>query len=67
MARGIEPSKISRNNTSRNDFLDRLGGIVSETDTVSFGRTIIRYVTELDWGLVGFLLFDVLKRAQCRF
>ena len=40
MARGIEPSKISRNNTSRNDFLDRLGGIVSETDTVCFGREL---------------------------
>ena len=54
MARGIERSKISRDNTGRNDFLGRLGGIVSETETVSFGRTIIRYVTELDSGLVRF-------------
>jgi putative transposase len=54
MARRIERSKISRDNTGRNDFLNRLGGIIKKTDTVCFGWAIMRNVAGLDSRLVGF-------------
>jgi REP element-mobilizing transposase RayT len=39
--RGIERSKIFRDNTDRNNFLDRLGRIVKETNTSCFGWALI--------------------------
>lgn len=41
IARGIERSKIFRDNTDRNNFLDRLGGIIKETNTSCFGWALI--------------------------
>ena len=41
IARGIERSKIFRDNTDRNNFLDRLGGIIKETNTGCFGWALI--------------------------
>jgi putative transposase len=41
IARGIERSKIFRDNTDRNNFLERLSGIIKETDTRCFAWTII--------------------------
>jgi hypothetical protein len=33
MVRGIERSEIFRSDAGRNDFVERLGGIVQETET----------------------------------
>jgi len=41
IARGIERSKIFRDNTDRNNFLDRLGGIIKKTNTSCFGWALI--------------------------
>lgn len=41
IARGIEGSKIFRDNTDCNNFLDRLGGIIKETNTSCFGWALI--------------------------
>ena len=41
IARGIERSKIFRDNTDRNNFLDRLGRIIKETNTICFGWALI--------------------------
>ena len=41
IARRIERSKIFRDNTDRNNFLDRLGGIVKESNTSCFGWALI--------------------------
>jgi putative transposase len=41
IARGIERCKIFRDDTDRNNFLDRLGGIISETKTSCFGWALI--------------------------
>ena len=41
IARGIERSDIFRDNTDRNNFLDRLGGIVKESNTSCFGWALI--------------------------
>ena len=36
IARGIERSKIFRDDTDRNNFLDRLSGILNESSTLCF-------------------------------
>jgi len=41
VARGIERCKIFRDDTDRNNFLDRLGGIIEETKTSCFGWALI--------------------------
>jgi putative transposase len=41
IARGIEGCKIFRDKTDRNNFLDRLGSIVKETDTRCFAWALI--------------------------
>ena len=41
IARGIELSKIFRDNIDRNNLLDRLGGIIKETNTSCFGWALI--------------------------
>jgi putative transposase len=41
VARGIERCKIFRDDTDRNNFLDRLGGIIRETKTSCFGWALI--------------------------
>ena len=41
IARGIERCKIFRDKADRNNFLDRLGGIVKETNTRCFGWALI--------------------------
>ncbi len=41
IARGIERSKIFRDNTDRNNFLDRIGRIIKETNTGCFGWALI--------------------------
>ncbi len=41
IARGIVRSKIFRDNTDRNNFLARLGGIIKETDTRCFAWVLI--------------------------
>jgi putative transposase len=41
IARGIERCKIFRDDTDRNNFLDRLGGIVKDTDTSCFAWALI--------------------------
>jgi putative transposase len=41
IARGIERSKIFHDSKDRNNFLDRLGGIVLETETRCFAWTLI--------------------------
>ncbi len=38
IARGIERCKIFRDDADRNNFLDRLGGIIDDTGTVCFAR-----------------------------
>jgi putative transposase len=41
IARGIERSDIFKDNTDRNNFLNRLGGIIKETNTHCFGWALI--------------------------
>ena len=41
IARGIERSEIFRDNTDRNNFLDRFGGIIKETNTRCFAWALI--------------------------
>ena len=41
IARGIERSDIFKDNTDRNNFLNRLGGIIKETNTRCFGWALI--------------------------
>ncbi len=41
IARGIERCKIFRDDTDRNNFLDRLGGIVKDTDMSCFAWALI--------------------------
>jgi REP element-mobilizing transposase RayT len=41
IARGIERSDIFKDNTDRNNFLNRLGGIIKETNTSCFGWALI--------------------------
>jgi putative transposase len=41
ITRGIERSKIFRDNTDRNNFLDRLGKIIKETNTCCFAWALI--------------------------
>lgn len=41
IARGIERCKIFRDDADRNNFLDRLGGIIDDTGTVCFAWALI--------------------------
>ncbi|MDO9565455.1 MAG: hypothetical protein Q7J15_01730 [Candidatus Desulfaltia sp.] len=41
IARGIERSDIFKDNTDRNNFLNRLGKIIKETNTCCFGWALI--------------------------
>ena len=41
IVRGIERRKISKDDTDRIDFLDRLGKVLSETDTTCFAWALI--------------------------
>ena len=41
IARGIERSDIFKDNTDRNNFLNRLGMIIKETNTRCFGWALI--------------------------
>jgi len=41
IARGIERSKIFRDDTDRNNFLDRLSGILKESSTLCFAWSLI--------------------------
>ena len=41
MSRGIERSNIFQDNTDRNYFLDRLGGIIRETSTACFAWALL--------------------------
>jgi len=41
MARGIEGSKVFRSDNDRNNFLERLGGILQETNTICYAWALI--------------------------
>jgi putative transposase len=41
MARGIEGSKVFRSDNDRDNFLERLGGILQETNTICYAWALI--------------------------
>ena len=41
IARGIDPQKIFKDDADRDNFLDRLGNILSETQTTCFAWALI--------------------------